>query len=294
MVLAAAVLGGCSPQPTPGRVEDTLTSGRILVVCASEARDLLRRERDAFEALYPEAKIELRDGASRDAVGALFSGEGDLAAITRELEPEERTAAERGGLGLTGYRVARDAVVAIVNGGNRVENVAVEDLRGVYRGEIARWSSLGGTERPIRVVVQPPGSDITRYFVQEVMGGEPLGARSLHETSDSAVVARVRLDPDAIGYVSVASAGPQVRALRVSPLTGLPYWKPDPEAVYRGDYPLTRFVSFYVRSPGSRLANGFITFVTSRDGQQIVHESGLVPTTVPVRFVRRSPMLGTH
>ena len=72
------------------------------------------------------------------------------------------------------------------------------------------------------------------------------------------------------------------------------YLLPDPEAVYKGSYPLTRFFNLYVRSKGRRLANGFITFVTSRDGQALVHDSGLVPTSVPVRFVRRSPMLSTH
>jgi ABC-type phosphate transport system substrate-binding protein len=85
-----------------------------------------------------------------------------------------------------------------------------------------------------------------------------------------------------------------VRALRLAALSGMRYWTPDLEAVHNGDYPLTRVVYNYVRADGARLANGFITFITSRDGQEIVHEAGLVPTTVPVRFVRRSPMQSSH
>jgi ABC-type phosphate transport system substrate-binding protein len=85
-----------------------------------------------------------------------------------------------------------------------------------------------------------------------------------------------------------------VRVLRLSSLTGLAYWRPDLEAIYRGQYPLTRMFSMYIRTDGPRLAGGFITFVTSRDGQELVERQGLVPTAVPVRFVRRSPMLGTH
>jgi hypothetical protein len=49
-----------------------------------------------------------------------------------------------------------------------------------------------------------------------------------------------------------------------------------------------------VRAAGAKLANGLITFVTSIDGQRIVQQAGYVPTAVPVRFVRRSPLLGTH
>jgi ABC-type phosphate transport system substrate-binding protein len=84
------------------------------------------------------------------------------------------------------------------------------------------------------------------------------------------------------------------RALQLSALTGLRYWQPDAERVYTGDYPLTRYCNVYVRSGGPRLANGLVTFISSMAGQKLVHEAGLVPTAVPVRFTRRSPLLGTH
>jgi ABC-type phosphate transport system substrate-binding protein len=142
--------------------------------------------------------------------------------------------------------------------------------------------------------VQPVDADVSDYFTQSVMGEEAMGARAVYATSDSAVVDRVRSTPDAIGYVSLGTATPGARALRLAPLTGLPYWRPDLEAIHQGNYPLTQTYSAYVRTDGSLLARGLITFVTSRDGQQIVRDRGLVPTTVPVRFVRRSPMLGSH
>jgi len=293
-MLVAACLGGCAPRSGPGRVEDSLTSGRILVVCSSDARDLIARERDAFQALYPQADVELREGTSREAVGALFAAQCDLAVLTRELLPEERAAATRGRLELEGYQVARDAVVAVVNPANPVENVAIQDLRGVYRGEVTRWAELGGSDRPIHVVIQPPDADITAFFVEAVMSGEPVAAASIYETSDSTVVARVRSDPGAIGYVTLAGVAEGCRPLRVAALPGMRYWTPDLEAVHKGDYPLTRIVYNYVRTGGPPLASGFITYITSRDGQRIVHEAGLVPTTVPVRFVRRSPMQSSH
>src|SRR5215831_12795602 len=120
-VFAAAFMAGCAPQSKPGQVEDSLTTGRILIVCSSDARDQIARERDAFQALYPQASIELRDGTSREAVSALFAAQCDLAVLTRELLPEERAAAMRGGLELEGYQIARDAVVAVVNTANPVE-----------------------------------------------------------------------------------------------------------------------------------------------------------------------------
>lgn len=255
---------------------------------------LVEREKQSFESLYPDARLEVRAGTSREAIRSLFAAESDVAVITRELAPEERAAAVKGRLELEGFRFARDAAVVIVNSTNPVENMTLEDLRGIYEGELADWSAMGGPRRDVEPVVQSPAADLTAFFVAEALKGEPVRAKSFTEDDDAAVVKRVSQSPGAIGYVSMSAPLEGVRALRIATMAGLPYWKPDAESVYKGDYPLTRPLSFYVRTGGPRVQNGFITYVTSQDGQRLVHDSGFVPTSIPVRFVRRSPMLGTH
>jgi hypothetical protein len=159
--------------------------------------------------------------------------------LTRELLPEERSAAARGGLEVEVYPIARDAVVAVVNAANPVENMTLPDLRSIYRGEIASWRDLGGGNRPIHVVIQPPDADLTAFFVEAVMGGEPVTASSVYARVDSSVVADVSRDPDAVGYVTLAGVGAGCRTLRVATMPGMRYWTPDLEAVHNGDYPLT-------------------------------------------------------
>jgi len=293
--LAALVwLCGCSPQSATESVEDSITSGRITVVCAPEAFDLVVRMSDAFEALYPKAEIEVTRGSSRDAVGALFGARCDLAVITRELEQEEREAAVRGGLDVDGYRFARDAVRVIANRSNPIRNVAIDDLRGILRGDVRTWQVLGGSDvRPVPVL-QTLDSDVTRFWMHAVMGNEPVNVEVIMAQSDSAVVEAVRRDPRAFGYLSSAVAPEGVTVLRLATLRGLPYFAPDQEAVHRGEYPLTRFDTMYVRPDAPPLTGGFITYVTSIDGQRMVMDAGLVPTAVPVRFVRRSPLKGSH
>ncbi|MBI1799132.1 MAG: substrate-binding domain-containing protein [Candidatus Eisenbacteria bacterium] len=255
---------------------------------------LVARERDAFQSLYPQASIEVASGTSREAIGALFAARCDLAVMTREISAEERAAAVSGKLNLEGYRFARDAVVAVVHPANPVENLTVEELRRIYAGEATRWSQFGGRAEQIVPVAQPPTADLTECMMRKVMEDQPIAVRSVPARSDSEVIDEVRSRPGAIGYVSLAWADRGARALRIASLKGLAYTKPDPETVYRGEYPLTRFFNLYARGSGPRLANGLITFVTSFDGQKSVQESGFVPTAVPVRFVRRSPLRGTH
>jgi phosphate transport system substrate-binding protein len=294
LALAAGFAGACSPQSASRPVEDSLTSGRIQIVAAGETFRLVSREIEAFEGLYPNAEVDVRAGTSRQAVADLFAARADVAVIGRELEPEERAAAVRGRLDVEGYRFARDAVVLVVHPGNAVENVTLEDVRGIYEGTLTRWSQLGGSDLPVVPVVQPPTSDATAFLIEEALNGEPMRARAVLAGDDSSVVAAVASSPGAIGYVSLGHSERGARALRVATVLGLPFWKPDAETVYRGDYPLTRYLNLYVRASGPRVANGFVTYVTSGPGQRLVHESGLVPTTIPVRFVRRSPMQSTH
>ncbi|MGH7730602.1 MAG: PstS family phosphate ABC transporter substrate-binding protein [Candidatus Eiseniibacteriota bacterium] len=275
-------------------MEDSLTSGRICVVCTPEVHGILERERAAFDSLYPGAVIELREGSSSEAVRALFAAECDLAAISRELEPVERAAAIRGGLELEGYRFARDGVALVVHTANVVENVALDQVRAIYSGTITGWEAFGGSRERIQPVIHRPDSDIMAYFGAKVMNGEPIRAPVVYQTSDSGVAAYVARHPGAIGMVSMAWSERGVKPLRLATLKGLPYWKPDAETVYRGDYPLARDMNLYVRAKGPALANGLITFTTSREGQAIVRDAGLVPIAVPVRFVRRSPLMGSH
>ncbi len=292
--LAATLAVGCSRSPSPAPVEDSLTSGRIRIVAAAETHVLMEQAREQFMATYPEATLEITTGTSREAMRALYAAEADLAVIVREMMPEERDAATAGGLALEGYRYARDGLIAVVHPDNPVENVTTAQLRDVLAGRVTRWSELGGGDAAIVPVLQPPTADVMEYFMDQVMQGEGPKVQVHVEANDSSVVRRVRADRAALGLVTLGGIAPGVRALRVSPLGGLSYWKPDLETVYRGDYPLTRFHNLYLRTEGHPLAKGFVTWMTSSDGQRLVHAAGLVPTTVPVRFTRRSPMLGSH
>ena len=293
---AVLLLGGCQPRDTAPSVEDSETSGRISIAAAPDVRAMVAVQADSFRTLYPQAVLELREPESSSAViAALLGGHADVAAAARELETEEREMARQGGIAVEGHRIAQDAMVLVVASANPVRNLTVEDLANIWRGDLTDWSAVGGRSARIVPVLPPLSSDLARAFVQRVLPGEVMRAASMLEASDSAVAARVAAIPGAIGLVSLPLAtSPGVRALALAPLAGTPYVEPDMQTVHEGTYPLTRFVNLYIRAQGARLAGGFVTYASSEPGQRLVLAHGRVPTAVPIRFVHRSPLLGSH
>lgn len=293
---AVLTLGACARPGTSRPVEDTETSGRISIVTSTDLHPLVAQEAAAFRTAYPQATLELAEPSpSGQVVSPLLGGSADVVVIARDLEQEERDMARAGGIEVEGHRIALDALAVVVATANPVENVTVGELQRIWSGEFTDWSSLGGARQRIIPVLPPLSADRARAFAQRVMGGAPMRAASMMEPTDSAVAARVARTPGAIGVVPLALAGALgVRALRVAALEGLPYVEPDMESVHEGRYPLTHPVNLYVRVHRPRLAGGFVTYVASQPGQELVLASGRVPTSVPLRFVRRSPMLGSH
>ena len=292
----ALTSAGCTRRSGAPPVEDTETSGRISIAASPDAQPLLAQEVTAFRTMYPQAALELRPPESSGQVlGALLGGRADLAAAGRELEDEERNMARQAGIELEGHRVAEDAICLVVPEKSPLHNLTVGEAKKIWTGDARSWSAFGGPDAAIVPVLPPLASDLARAFAQRVMDGAPMRAPSEVEASDSAVAARVARTPGAIGVVSLATAAaPGVRALGISPLEGLGYVEPDMETVHSGHYPLTLYFNLFIRTHGPRLAGGFVTYVTSQPGQQLVLASGRVPTAVPLRFVHRSPMLGSH
>ncbi len=295
-LFAILSLVGCARTRPSGVVEETETSGSIVIAAAPDVRGLVLTEVEAFRKDYPQGTFTVREPeSSAQVIAALWGGRADLAAAGRELETEEREMARRAGIEIEGHRIAQDAMCVIVASANPVHNVTVGELQRIWLGEVVDWRTLGGSSARIVPVLPPLSSDLARAFVQHILDARPMKAPSVVEASDSAVAARVAATPGAIGVVSMVHANrPGIRSLAVSPLEGLPYVEPDLPAIHEGRYPLTRTINLYIRTQGKRLAGGFVTYVSSEPGQQLVLDHGWLPTAVPIRFVHRSPLLGSH
>lgn len=297
--LAAAWMLGCQSQPR--KPEETQTQGRIVVKGADSVLKLMRRQSQAFMGLYQKAEIVVDGGGSKAGIAALNDGRARIAVMTRELTAQEDSIIRANGGQPKGYRIALDGLAVIVNRSNGVEKLDLEQLAGIFGGKTTDWSRVGGRTGRIVPVYPGPNTGGYEYFRDLVLGGGDFAAKSYPCTTTAQVVDLVKEHPSAVGLVTMAAlyqswdvwppARDQgIRAVEIGFGRERGYFPPNQKTVNDGEYPLTRPVYLYVNETVERtygqgmssLANGFISFASSAEGQKLVAQQGLVPVTMPV------------
>ena len=249
------------------------------------------------QAVYPQGEYPLYDNTSEgygsvtcsgtvNAYERLITGRTDLifaaAPSQEQLEMARRAAKE---LHLT--PIGREAFVFFVNSRNPVEGLTVEQIQGIYTGQITNWNQVGGKNQPIRPFQRLKNSG-SQSALLRLMGGLPL----IDPEKEDRVggmggiiqqVASYRNYKNSIGfsfrfYASEMAANDQIRLLALDGVS------PTKESIRDGSYPISD--SFFaitaapIGAPDPRESNpklnAFLDWILSEQGQQIVEDSGYV------------------
>jgi ABC-type phosphate transport system substrate-binding protein len=104
-------------------------------------------------------------------------------------------------LSLSAFQLGNDEILVVTQPQTGVGTLAVDQVRGIYSGQITNWNEVGGSNLPIEVWTYSSGEDIRQIFDQEVLKGLQVipAARvavSAQQMSDS-----VGTNPGAIGFL---------------------------------------------------------------------------------------------
>lgn len=232
---------------------------------------LVRAWATEYMASHPGVSVRAEGGGSTRGLRALIEGDVDIASASRPMEPEEarRILERHGSLGYSTL-VARDALSVYVHPDNPVRSLDLEQLGRVFRGEVERWSAVGGLDLGIERVNRNAASGTRAFFAERVLRGRDYG-RAQTAVTNAEVVRRVARDPAAVGYGGLAAADASVVALRIEGVA------PTEENVRDGSYPISRYLYLYTAEPPRGAIQEFLTWVVSDEGQAVVRKSGYVP-----------------
>lgn len=137
----------------------------------------------------------------------------------------------------------------------------------------ASLTGCAGGDRKITVVSREDGSGTRSAFVElmEVVDADGKDATTLSaeiNNSTNGVMMSVSGNPDAIGYISLGSLNDTVKAVKVDGVEA------SADNVKNGAYAVARpFEICYKEENLDDLAKDFISFIMSKDGQQIIADN---------------------
>ena len=203
---------------------------------------------------------------SSAGIKAIQEGRCDIGLSSRALKAEEEAQ------GLKATVLAYDGIAVIVNPENTVEDLTVEQIAAIYKGEVTNWAEVGGNDAQIVLIGREAGSG-TRSGFEEIVKVEDLCQYRQELTSTGDVVTAVAQNPGAIGYASLASVKDTVKAVKVGGVA------PSDETVKDETYAIQRpFV--LVTKEGAALtetAQAFFDYITSEAANEVITAAGVVP-----------------
>lgn len=177
----------------------------------------------------------------------------------------------------------------VANDDAGVQDLTVDQIRRIYRGQVSNWSELGGKDLPIRLVSRNPRSGTRGAFQRRVLAGErepgsnsddcrnrdpgsPPGVVRCDRESTDAVLRTVADIPGALGYSELGAATDRKGVVSVR-INGHPATVEDAE---NGTYPFweTEFGYTYGEPAAQSLAASFLRFLTNQVGADIIRSHG--------------------
>lgn len=283
LLLGAAFLNGACSRPEDRAAGDGSgdpSAGSMTIKGSDTMVHLVSAWNEAYMDAHPEANIALTGGGSGTGIAAILNGTTDLCMASRNMKEEELSAAREKGLELDEITVARDGIAIALNPQNPITTLTMEQLEKIFTGAYTRWSEVGGPDQPIALLSRESNSGTYVFFQEHVLNKKdfPPSARLL--ASNTAIVQALQSDQWSIGYIGLgyaAEAGATVKVLGVSKDAGSEPVHPSNESVLSGQYPIARALYFYCAKDKSPLANDFLQFCLSPEGQKIVADAGYVP-----------------
>lgn len=225
-------------------------------------------------AVYPEDSVifdgenftsesSLQYTNTRGAYKSIVDGGADIILCVEPSQQQLDYAREQG-VELKFLPVGREAFVFIVNNDNPVDNLSVEQIRGIYSGKYKNWSEVGGDKTIIDPIQRIEGSGSQSAMVS-FMDGVPM-KKNPFGFMGCAIGFSFRY------YVSGIVANGGVKMLSVNGVY------PDKENISSGKYPITvDFYAVYRKDNTNPNVELMLDWILSDDGQEIVEKSGYIP-----------------
>ena len=218
---------------------------------------------EAFTAENPGVTITYDATGSGSGITAASEGSADIGLSSRALKDSET--------GLDATVIALDGIAVIVNNANAVNDLTIEQIAGLFTGEITSWSEVGGADIPVALIGREAGSG-TRDGFESIIGVADACIYDQELTSTGAVITAVTSNEYAIGYASLSAVSNKTKTLTVNGVMCTE------DTVLNGTYAIQRpfiMVTNSGKEP-SDAVKAFMEYALSSAATEIIANAGAV------------------
>ncbi|OQX27811.1 MAG: phosphate ABC transporter substrate-binding protein [Desulfobacteraceae bacterium IS3] len=247
-------------------------AGNLVINGSTTVLPIAQKVAEAYMKEHPDVKITLSGGGSGDGIKAIIDGTTDIANASRDMKDKEIALAKEKGVMPVKHTVAYDCIIPVVHASNTVKDLTMEQLKGIYKGEIKNWKEVGGPDLQITVISRDTSSGTYEVWEEKIMKKERVFPGALLQASSGAIVQAVSKNKNAVGYIGIGYVTADIKALSVNGVAG------SKTSALDGTFPISRPLFMFTKGEPEGDAKNFLIYVKDpQKGQKYVEESGYVP-----------------
>jgi phosphate transport system substrate-binding protein len=239
---------------------------RMDIVGSTSVQPLAEELADAYAANNTNIKISVQGGGSGMGIRSTHQGITDIGMSSKELDASNNQ-------NITQIELGKEGIVVAVANENNISDLSTDQIKGIFNGNITNWKEVGGKDQEIHVITREEGSGTRDAFQSLIMGKTKILSTAVVQSSTESVKQAVSTDPGAIGYISFAHMGSDVKGISVNGVY------PSEETISNGDYKLQRPFLFLVKGKPTGEVKKFLEWVKSPEGTKIIKEDKIIPVS---------------
>ena len=229
-----------------------------------------------------ELNYEYTKGRTSDVYKNLIDGNVDVI-FAAEPSDADRDYATSKGVELEVIPTTSSAFVFIVNTANPVDNLSLEEVVKIYKGDITNWNQVGGNDEEIIPYQRPNGSGSQTAMISLVMKDDNLMTAPKMQVKGEMgglvdAIAEYDNSEAAIGYSYFYYINTMYKRDTIK-MIGINGVKPTIETIKDGSYPVytNGYIVFRKSEPEDSNVRKWVKTVLEKRGSKIIEDAGYVP-----------------